>query len=70
MNWTPSFLVQSDKLAIVLHVLLAPASTVVRTAEHEFPHRLSPSPGRCHDAFSRTGGRRHARLVEEQGVDT
>ena len=28
MNWTSSFLVQSDKLAIVLHLLLAPVSTV------------------------------------------
>ena len=70
MNWTSSFLFQSDKLAIVLHLLLAPASTVTRPAEHEFAHRPSPSPRRCHDALSRIVGRRFARLVEEQGFDT
>ena len=32
MNWTSSFLVQSDKLAIVLHLLLAPVGTVVKPA--------------------------------------
>ena len=35
MNWTSSFLLQSDKLAIVPHLPLAPASTVV----HGFGHR-------------------------------
>ena len=45
MHWTSSFLVQSDKLAIVPHLLLAPAGTVVKPAEHEFVHRPSPSPG-------------------------
>ena len=45
MNWTSSFLVQSDKLAIVLHLLLATVATVVKPAEHEVPHRLSPCPG-------------------------
>ena len=45
MNWTSSFLVQSDKLAIVLHLLLAPVSTVVKVAEHEVARRLGPSPG-------------------------
>ena len=29
MNWTPSFLFQSDKLAIVPHLLLAPVGTMV-----------------------------------------
>ena len=28
MNWTSSFLVQGDKLVIVLHLLLAPVGTV------------------------------------------
>ena len=32
MNRTSSFLVQSDKLAIVLHLLLAPVRTVVNPA--------------------------------------
>ena len=45
MNWTSSFLVQSDKLAIILHFLLAPVSTVVKPAEHEVVRRLSPSLG-------------------------
>ena len=45
MNWTSSFLVQSDKLAIVLHLLLAPAGTVVKPAECEVAHRPSPTPG-------------------------
>ena len=43
MNWTSSFLVQSDKLVIVLHLLLAPLYTVVKPAEREFAHRRSPS---------------------------
>ena len=43
MNWTSSFLVQSDKLVIVLHLLLAPVYTVVKPAEREFAHRPSPS---------------------------
>ena len=46
MNWTSSFLIQSDKLAIVLHLLLAPVGTVVKPAEHEVAHRLSPIPER------------------------
>ena len=45
MNWTSSSLVQSDELAIVQHLLLAPVSTVVKPADHEVSHRLSPSPG-------------------------
>ena len=40
MNWTSSFLVQSDKLAIVLRLLLAPVSTVVKPAVHEVAHCL------------------------------
>ena len=49
MNWTSSFLVQSDKLAIVLHLLLAPVGTVVKPAEHEVVRPQSPNPGasRC-----------------------
>ena len=45
MNWTSSFLVQSDKLALVLHLLLAPEGTGVKPAEHEVVRRLSPIPG-------------------------
>ena len=45
MNWTSSFLVQSDKLTIVLHLLLAPVGTVVKPAEHEVVRRPSPIPG-------------------------
>ena len=33
MNWTSSFLAQSEILAIVLHLLLAPVG-VVKPAEH------------------------------------
>ena len=35
MNWTSSFLVQSDKLVIVLHLFFPPVGTVVKPAEHE-----------------------------------
>ena len=44
MNLTSSFLVQSDKLAIVLHLLLAPARTAAKPAEVRFRER-------CRDAF-------------------
>ena len=49
INWTSHCLVQSDELAIVLHLLLAPADTVVKPKEHEVVRRLSPIPGasRC-----------------------
>ena len=51
MNWTTSFLVQSVKLATVLHLLLAPVGTVVKPTEHEVVRRLSQIPGgRCPDA--------------------
>ena len=44
-----SFLVQSDKLAIVLHLLHAPVGTVVRPPEHEVVRHRSPIPvaSRC-----------------------
>ena len=45
MNWTSSLLVQSDKLATVLHLLLAPVGTVVKPADHEVVRRQSPIPG-------------------------
>ena len=44
MNWTSSFLVQSDKLAMVLHLLLAPAGAVVKSAELIVVRRLRPIP--------------------------
>ena len=44
MNWTSSFLVQSDRLAIVLHLLLGRVFAVVKPAEHEFAHRPRQSP--------------------------
>ena len=43
MNWTSRVLVQSDKLAIVQHLRLAPVGTVVKLAEHEAAHRPSDS---------------------------
>ena len=43
MNRTSSFLVQSDKLAIGPHLLLAPAGTVVKPTDHEVVRRLSPT---------------------------
>ena len=65
MTWTSSFLVQSDELAIVLHLLLAPAGTVVRPAGYEVARRLCPIPGRRRrDAFRWVVGRRYDRLVE------
>ena len=51
MNWTSSFPVQSDKLAIVLHLLLTPVSTVVKPTEHEVAHRPSPIPGAVSRCF-------------------
>ena len=42
MHLTPSFLLQSDKLVIGQHLLLSPASTVVKPAEHEFAHHPHP----------------------------
>ena len=45
MNWTSSFLFQSDKLAIVLHLLLAPAGTVVKPAEREVFRRQKSDTG-------------------------
>ena len=71
MNWTSSFLVQADKLAIVLHLFLAPVSTEAKSAEHEVAHRLSPSPGVVSRCFpQRIVGRRCDRLVEGQGFGT
>ena len=66
MNWTSSFLAQSDKLAIVLHLLLVPVGTVVKPAEHEVDRRSSPSleaVSRCSQQNRRStlcsvGGRR------------
>ena len=51
MNWTSSFLVQRDKLAIVVHLLLASVGTVVKPVDHEVTRRPSPIQGRCRDAF-------------------
>ena len=51
MNWTSSFFVQSHKLAIVPHLLLAPVGTVVKPAEHEFVRRPSPIPGAVSRCF-------------------
>ena len=49
MNWTSSFLVQSDKPAVVLHLLLAPVDTAAKPADHEVVRHQSPTPGasRC-----------------------
>ena len=41
MNLTANLLFQSDKFVIVPHLLLAPANTVVKPAEHEFVRRPS-----------------------------
>ena len=49
MHWTSNFLVQGEKLVIVLHLLLAPVPTVVKPADHEvIRHRsLFPVVSRC-----------------------
>ena len=44
MKWQSSFLLQSDKLAIVPRLPLAAEGTVEKPAEHESGHRRSPSP--------------------------
>ena len=41
MNLTTILLFQSEKSAIVPHLLLAPGNTVVKPAEHEFVRRPS-----------------------------
>ena len=51
MNWTSSFLVLSDKLALVLHLLLAPEGTVVKPAGHEVVRHQIRLLGRCRHAF-------------------
>ena len=43
MNWTSSFLPQSEKLAIGPHLLLAPACTVAKPAEHGVVRHESPT---------------------------
>ena len=68
MNWTSSFLVQSDKLAVVPHLPLAPGGTVGKPAEHESRHRPGPSPEGCRDAFLRIASRRNARLMKNSGL--
>ena len=42
MKLTPSFLSQSDKLVIGPHLLLFPATKVVKPTEHEFAHHPKP----------------------------
>ena len=41
MNWTSSFLFQSDKHVVVLHLLVAPVHTEEKPAEHEIVRRQS-----------------------------
>ena len=43
LTLTLSFLLHSDKLVIGPHLLLSPASTVVKPAEHEFAHHPHPT---------------------------
>ena len=40
-NLTANILFQSDKFVIVPHLLLAPANTVMKPAEHKFVRRPS-----------------------------
>ena len=54
MSRTSSFLVQGDKLAIVMHLLLAPVGTVVMPVEHEVAYRQSPIPGAVSRCFPLT----------------
>ena len=42
MNLTPNVLLQSDKLVVGPHLVLSPASTVVKPAEHELAHHPNP----------------------------
>ena len=70
MNWTSSFLVQSDQVVIVLHLLLAPVCTVVKQQNASLLVVQVRVRRRCHDVLSRIVGRRYTRSVEEQGVDT
>ena len=70
MNLTSSFLVQSDKLAIVLHLLLAPVGTVVKPAEHEVIRHQSPILGASRCFFSESWVDAMVDWVEGQGSDT
>ena len=51
MNWTSSFLVQRDKLAIVLHLLLATVGTGWSQQSTKLLIVQVRAPGRCRDAF-------------------
>ena len=47
MSLTSSFLLQRGELAIGPHLLVVPANTEVKPAEHEFAHRPSPIQEGC-----------------------
>ena len=70
-NLTMSVLWQSDKLVFGPHLLLSPASTVVKPAEHEFAHHPNPiQEGGSQCSLSRIVSRSYTRSVEEQRLDT
>ena len=70
MNLTSSFLLQRDKLVIGPHLLLSPASTVVKPQEHKFTHRPNPIQEGRRNGLSRIVGRSFSWSVEEQRSDT
>ena len=65
------FLLQSDKLVIAPHLLLSPASTRVKPAEHECAHRPNPiqeGASQCSQQFRQSELKTWS--VEEQRFDT
>ena len=51
MNWTLSFIGESDKLVIGRHLLLSPVSTAVKPACSVFAHRPNPTQERDVDVI-------------------
>ena len=63
MNFASSFLVQSDQLEVVLHLLLAPVDTVMKLVEHEFALRQDPNPEGLSSGLQQDRGRTGASLA-------
>ena len=55
---------------IVLHLLLVPVGTMVKPAEHEFPHRLTPSLGAVSRCFQQNRRSTLCSVGGKTGVDT
>ena len=70
MNMPPSFLLQRDKLVIGPHLLLSPASTVVKPAEHEFANHPNPIQEGASQCYQQNRKSKLYSVCEEQRLDT